>query len=129
MTLPDFDAAALELVSEMGTTGTYISVSKGSYDPETGTVVPASTPQTVKLAVLDLTLQSNGLSLKYGTEVLAGDKEVYMIPPQKTGGAAISVNPGADKVVVGGVTYTVVTFKEVNPTMTDPVVFFLYVRR
>jgi len=129
MSLPDFDAAVLELVTAFGTTATYTSIAQGEYDPATGQAGVVRMPQPVKAVLFDLTLQSNGLSLKYGTEILAGDKEAYIIPPQKLGGNPITVAPGADKLTVAGVVYTVVTFKEINPTGSDPCVYFLYLRR
>lgn len=129
MSLPEFDSGVLSIVSELGTTGTYTSITQGSYDPVAGTTGVMKSSQPVKVVLFDLTLQSNGMSLRYGTEILAGDKEAYMIPPQKTGGAAVTVSPGVDKLTVAGVAYTVVTFKELNPTGSDPVVYFLYLRR
>lgn len=129
MSLPDFDRAALEIVSELGTAATYTSIAQGGYDPVTGTTGVMKSSQPVKAVLFDLTLQSNGMSLRYGTEILAGDKEAYMIPPQKTGGTAMTISPGTDKLTVAGVAYTVVTFKELNPTGSDPVVYFLYLRR
>lgn len=129
MSLPDdFAATAFELVAALGSEATYTSVAQGEYDPATGVSI-VETTQTVKAVLLDLTLQSNGLSLKYGTEILAGDKEAYVIPPQRHGGSPISVTPMADKLTMAGVEYTVVTFKEVNPTGADPYVYFIYLRR
>ncbi len=124
----DLAQTALELVNEFGGTGQYISIVQGEYDPSTG-VVNTEVVQNAKMCLVDLTLQSNGLSLKFGTQVLAGDKEAYVIPPVRTGGTAITINPGIDKVVFGGVTYTVMTFKEANLTGSSPIVFYLYLRR
>jgi len=126
--MTDFDSTVLELLLEVGTTATYTSVQPGAYNPSTGTVSLTKVDQTVQAALFDLTLQSNGMSLKYGTTIKAGDKEAYMLPPQKTGGQPITVAPGVDKFTIAGVAYTVVTFKEVNPTGSDPCVYFLYLR-
>lgn len=123
------EQAARELIAEFGSSGEYITTSQGSYDPTTASVVNSTLRQRVPMVLLDLTLQSNGLSVKYGTQVLAGDKEAYVIPPQKSGGKAVAVTPNSDRVSFGGVTYTVITHKEVNPTGSDPLVWFLYLRR
>lgn len=125
----ELETAARELIIEFGGTGTYSSFVQGSYDPNTGEVVNTKLDQPVYAALLDLTLQSNGLSLKYGTEIKAGDKEAYVIPPDKSGGQAVQINPGKDKLTFGGVTYTVVTFKEANPSGADSWVWYLYLRR
>lgn len=127
--LPDLDATALELITEFGGYGTYESSTQPVYNPATSTVTSTPMTQPVKMCLLDLTLQSNGLSLRYGTEIIAGDKEGYILPPQKSGGTPVTIQPGKDRVTFGGVVYTVVTFKEINPTGLDPVVYFVYLRR
>lgn len=120
----EFERAAFELVTEFGTEGLYKSSGDREYIPG-GDVVITRVETAVKAVILDLTLQSNGMSLKYGTEILAGDKEAYVIPPATN----LKINPGSDKLVVAGIEYTVVTFKEVNPTGTKPYVYMLYLRR
>jgi hypothetical protein len=121
----EFAFAAAELVSEVGTSCTYKSVTEGVYDPATGVVTDTTTQYDVVAAIMDLTLQSNGLSLRYGTQVVSGDKEAYVIPPL----GSIPITPGKDKLVVNGVEYTVATFKEVNLTGSDAIIYFLYLRR
>lgn len=124
----DLYQAALGLITEFGGTGTYKSVKVG---PSIPGQVPADivVSQSAKMVLLDLTLQSNGMSLKYGTQIKTGDKEAYVLPPARYGGQPINVNPGTDKVIFGGVEYTVVTYKEINPTGANPLVLFLYLRR
>lgn len=123
--LSDLEQAAIELVTEFGADGTYTSYTAGSYNPATSKVVNTSTAYTAKMVLLDLTLQSNGLSLKYGTEIKAGDKEAYVLPPIQ----GLVITPGKDTVTLAGTTYTVVTFKEINPTGAKSLVYFLYLRR
>lgn len=127
--LTELDQAAVELVTEFGGVGTYTTYTSGGYNPATSRTVNTPFSQAVKMVLLDLTLQSNGLSLKYGTEIKAGDKEAYVLPPQRTGGTAVPITPGKDKVTFGGVEYTVVMFKEINPVGNYPYVWFLYLRR
>lgn len=129
MSLADFDNVVLQMMDDFGATQTYVMSSQEEYDTETGTVSSVTTSVPVRMILMDLTLQSNGLSLKYGTEILTGDKEAYVQPPVKNSGPALVITPGSDKLVVSGTTYTVVTFKEVNPTGTDPVLYTLYLRR
>lgn len=129
MSQPEFDSVALELITEFGTTGTYTSVTTGLYSPSTGTVASTPVSQPMKVLLMDLTRPANGLSTKYGTEILAGDKECYAIPPVKTGGTSLTVDPVNDKLVVAGVTYTIVVFKEVNPSGVDPILYSFYLRR
>lgn len=121
--------AARYLVEEFGGTGSLSTNSPATYNPETGIAVGSKIVQSVKAALLDLTLQSNGLSLRYGTEVLTGDKEAYVIPPELTGGVPVTFTPGVDTLTFEGVAYTIVTFKEANPGAGSAFVYFLYLRR
>jgi hypothetical protein len=79
----------------------------------------------VEAILMDLTLQSNGLSTKYQTLVEAGDKEAFVRPNKVT---PFTIAP-ADRLLIGGVEYKVVTMKEVNPTTTDAILYSLYLRR
>jgi len=128
-TQPDFDQAALELVTEFGGSGTYTKKTSGTYDPATSTVSVSSASQTVKIALLEYTKPNNGLGMKFGTDIVQADKEAYVIPPQKTGGSAITIDPVNDSITVGGVSYSIVTFKEVNPSGVDPILYMFYLRR
>lgn len=125
MNIPDLVSAAIELVTEFGSSGTYTTYTKGGYDVQTSKNTLTASPQTVKMVLLDLTLKSNGLSQYPGTTIIAGDKEAYILPPANP----ITISPGSDKVTYGGVVYTVVTFKEINPTGIAPIVFMVYLRR
>ena len=129
-TLAEFDAVVLEVISEVGAIMTYTKLSQGVYDPATGSVDVSSNPIPVKAMLLDLTLQSNGLSTKYGTDIQTGDKEAYFIPPMKFGGPSITVDPVNDKFTApDGTVYTIVTFKEINPSGSNPILYSLYLRR
>lgn len=123
----DFDLTVLELMKEFGTWGTYVRVKTGAYDPNTSTAATITIEAPVRLIIMDLTLQSNGDSVKYGTKIQAGDKEIYIQPTDQTD--LLGVDPATDSVRVGAQVYKIVTFKEVNPTGNQPIVYSLYVRQ
>lgn len=128
--MTDFDQTVIEFMADMGSTVTINQVIEGAYDPATGLVGTSTIAITTKAILMDLTLQSNGLSTKYGTLVEAGDKELYMQPPHKlNGGPVIQISPASDKVTVAGIAYKIVTLKEINPTGADPILYTLYLRR
>lgn len=129
--MDDFDQTVLEFVTEMGGPATLVSTVEGDYNPSTGTVGATSTSIAVQGILMDLTLQSNGLSAKYGTLIQAGDKEFLMRPPHKTDPtiSPVEISPVSDRLVVGSTTYKIVTMKELNPTGSDPVLISLYLRR
>lgn len=127
----DFDATVLEFIKEQGASATLMQRTEGAYNPSTGTVGTVDTLIACEGILMDLTLQSNGLSVKYGTLVEAGDKEFYMRPPHKTNGSPspVVISPASDRLKIGNVTYKIVTLKELNPTAADPVLVSLYLRR
>lgn len=129
--MEDFDLAVLEFMNEMGFTAQYVQTANGEYDPATGTVTPVVTQTPVQAILMDLTLSSNGLSTRFGTLVEQGDKQLLVRPPHKAteGATPMDINSASDKVLVHGVEYKVVTFKEINPTGADPLVYDLYIRR
>jgi hypothetical protein len=129
--MSDFDLAVLEFVTESGLTATLVQTVEGEYDPSTGSVDTTENLTSVQGILMDLTLQSNGLSVKYGTLVEAGDKEFLMRPPHKTNNLPdpVAIQPASDRITIAGTTYKIVTLKELNPTATDPVLVSLYLRR
>lgn len=129
--MDDLDAAMLEFIKEYPASASLIRASEGAYNPATATVAVTTEELPVQGILMDLTLQSNGLSVKYNTLVEAGDKELYLRPPHKTYGwvQPYAISPSSDKIRIGGVVYKIVTLKELNPTGADPVLITLYLRR
>lgn len=128
----DFDNAVKEFFNDFGFTATYIKASTdGSYDTSTGEYAAVVEEIPVEAILLDLTLQSNGLSAKFGALVEAGDKNLLVRPPNKTDSTqpALTVTPVSDRVRVNGVEYKIVTMKEVNTTSTNALIYDLYIRR
>lgn len=127
----DFDQTLLEFIRESGATGTIVQTTEGAYDPSSGTLGTTTSQIPVEGILMDLTLKSDGFSVKYGTLVEAGDKEFLMRPPHKTNGwlFPIEISPASDRLMVAGITYRIATIKELNPTAADPVLISLYLRR
>lgn len=127
----DFDSAILEFFDDFGFTAIYIQRGVSTYNTSTGENVVTSVEIPVQAILLDLTLQSNGLSAKFGTLVMAGDKELYIRPPNKTDPYRIPlvVNTTSDVVIVNAIDYKIVNTKEINPTATEPLLYDLHIRR
>lgn len=132
----DFDSTVLEFMREYPLVVEYKKYTS-VYNPSTGGVDAATVVTTeVNALLLDLTLNSNGLSTRFGTMVVAGDKQLFIQPPQKASSnfgnptpEELTVDPATDRVVVNGQEYKIVTFKEINPTGTNPILYDLYIRR
>jgi hypothetical protein len=132
MSTADFDNVVLEFMREYPTTVNFTRVVDSSYDPATGQVTTSSTPWTLNAILVDLQTMKDGVSTRFGTVFVAGDKEVFIQPPQKADPSAVpltTIDPSTDKIVVNGITYNIVSWREVNPTGTDPILFDLYIRR
>ena len=79
----DFDRMILEFMRDDPMTCHYQKSSAGTYDPSTGELAVTLVEVPCSGILLDMTSNSNGLSSKFGTEILAGDKELYLLPPEK----------------------------------------------
>jgi hypothetical protein len=125
----DFDIGVREVIKEVGISALYMK-STGEYDPSIGEIVEAVKYYPVQVAVFDRTLQSNGLSSKPGTEIVAGDKMMFMIPPNKVdeGLPPIVIEPTKDRVRIGDLTYQIVTMKEYS-VAGDVVCYEFFIRR
>ena len=131
-TSEDFDRAILEFFADDPLTAYYIKqVGDPVFNATTGENLFTTEEIPVEALLLDMTLNSNGLSSKYGTEIMAGDKELYIRPPEKTDSSAtpLIVNTTTDKVRVNGVDYKVCNMKEINPSASNPLTYYLHIRR
>jgi hypothetical protein len=130
MSQPDFDKAAFELVTEFGGPGTYVKATIGDYDPATATSEETTVEIPLLVALIDLTRPNNGLGTKPGSnEIVQADKEAYVVPPTKRGNASLlPIDTVNDNIVVNGVSYSIVTMKEINPSGSDPLLYIFYLR-
>lgn len=130
MRQPDFDATVLELVTEFGGPAIYTKTTLGPYNPATGLSTPTVFNIPITLAIFDLNRPNNGVGTKLGSEIQQGDKEVYIVPPAKQGQTDIMpIDTVNDNILLNGLTYSIVTAKEINPSGTDTLMYVLYLRR
>lgn len=133
----DFRDAVRDFMDEYGAEATYITqMDVGSYDPATATNTVNIGEFPVRAIMAELSLQSNGAKSKYRTVIREGDKMLYVEPtadmlPILFPSGMLEVDPTDDRIILGGVTYKVVTAKVVDPTagLTLPILWELYVRR
>lgn len=112
-------------------TAIYHKYNQGQYDPATSEYATVQVDIPVQVLVQDLTRNSNGLSSVFGSEVLAGDRECYMLPPNKGSGFALplDIDTTSDRITVGPYTYKVQNMKSADPTNINPILFQLLIRR
>jgi len=127
----DFDRMILDFMRDDPLTATYIQYGTPVYDTTTGESTTPETLTSVQCIILDFDRMSNGLSSKFGTEILQGDKDFYMYPTNKADPLATPIvpNPTSDRITVGGITYKIVNMKEANPQASAPLLYNLMLRR
>lgn len=127
----DFDQSIAEWMADDPLTVTYVSSATGTMNYETGEYAPTLVSTPCQALLLDLTRNNAGLSTKFGVLISQGDKEVYVRPPEKADSlvAPLVITPGADKIVVGSVTYTVAAMTETNPTGASPILYNFMLKR
>lgn len=126
----DFLPMIFDFFGSIGTTGVYRK-SDVSYNPTTMESTEIVVEYPVNCIVLDLTLQSNGYTLKRGTDIQTGDKQIFVIPPSIVDSSVLPfiIDTAKDKLVVGGTSYNIVTFKQVNTQMgASPFFYEFYCR-
>jgi hypothetical protein len=127
----DFDRMIYDFFNDDPAIGYYIQAGTPVFNPATGDNQSVDTEVVVEIMLLDLTRTSNGLSQKFGTQIVAGDKEVYIRPPEKTDPLAtpLIINTVSDRIRIAGITYQVVVMKEATYTGTSPLLFDMHIRR
>lgn len=127
----DFDRMILEFINDDPLTGTYHQYIQGDYDTDTSeyTTVQVDTP--VRCIMLDFDRMINGVSSKFGKEILQGDKDFYMLPTNKADPLATPIipNPTSDRITVAGTTYKIVITKSADPQGVAPLLYNFMLRR
>jgi hypothetical protein len=111
------------LIADKGQSVTINRIVGGTYDPNSSSNTPTSTAYTGVAVLLDYKLQEKGIGNEAGSLVQSGDKKLLLAPI----GYLVSA-PSAqivlpefepnDTVTIGGVTWTVINAKAVNPAGT-----------
>lgn len=111
--------------------GYYQKSIQGSYDPSTGDYSTSLVEIPCSIILEDLTRNSNGLSYDFGTDIIAGDKNCYLLPPEKADPTVMSlvIDTVADRIRVGAQIYRIENMKSADPTGANPLLYQLMLRR
>lgn len=103
------------------------------YDPLNPLAPAEETLFPCRGILFDLTLQSNGDTFRPNSLINAGDKQLFIQPPEDDGfyntNETDVVLPNRDKIKIGNKMYKIITFKQLNPSATDSVLFECYIRQ
>lgn len=106
--------------------------STNTYNPATSSATIQETSYPCRGIIFDLTLQSNGDQTKPNTLIEMGDKQLFIQPPKDDGwyqeNEAEAIYPNKDKIKINGKLYKIVTFKQVNPSLSESVLWECYIR-
>lgn len=123
------DRAAVHLVNKFGGDATLRTYTEGTYVD--GEVIRTSEDIPVKAAMFDYANSGAGDKANFGTTILEGDKQCFMLPVSLTNPQ--STNPdfkaNRDCIVIAGVEWKVLTIKEINPTGVHTSVYDLHLRK
>lgn len=127
----DFLRSILDFMADDPLTVYYTKYTAGVYDPATSEYTTIAVETPCQGLALDLTRNSNGLSSVYGKLILAGDKDLYLLPPNKLDPMAspLVIDTTSDRIRIGSVLYKVEDMKECNPDMTNPILYQFMLRR
>lgn len=128
-TYSDSYAALVEFFADDPLTAYYTKYTT-SYDDATSINTQVATELPCQAIQLDLTRNSNGLSSKFGTLIVQGDKELYLRPPEQTDPLAtpLTIDTSSDRVRIGTTLYKVMDMKVLNPNAAQPLLYNLMLR-
>ena len=128
-TSADFDRVVLEFMADDPLTVTYRSNTQ-SYSDATATNTITTHEIDCQAIFLDHQLRTSGDTTKDQTLIRQSDKLMFLRPPEKTDPDALPlvINPALDRILVGAVSYKIVSFKQTNPSATNCILYELYLR-
>jgi hypothetical protein len=127
----NFLKSILEFMADDPLTVYYIQYTQGTYDPATSEYTSTTVETPCKAIQLDLTRNQNGLSSVFGTSILAGDKELYLCPPDKSsvGANPLVVNTTNDRVRIGSIVYKIEGMQSIDPSASNVILYRFMLRR
>jgi len=124
-------ATTLRLIERFGQTVILRDETPGEFDPVTGGSTPSVIiDQPVQAILQDYGLQQPGTSYAAGTEIRQGDKKIMVsaLAASEDGPKQLTPPQLTTLVIAGGVTWTIVNIKEINPAGT-PLLYEIQGRR
>ncbi len=111
--------------------GEYVKNGVADYDPVSGDCEESSQSFPVKCLMFDLSSNLSGVALKSGSVIQVGDKQVFVMPPALSDPYVgnFTVDIATDTLLVQGVRYKLLAFKQINPSMGEnPLLYEFYCR-
>lgn len=117
----------LRVVSDMmrrfGGDGTMLKISGGVYDPITSTMSSAESEYPIRAMLFDYVPRLDGSGLEKSSLIRNGDKQLFIKPDE-----GMPAPEPHDKITFGGITYSVIVVKALDPSGSQPIYYELFLR-
>jgi hypothetical protein len=111
------------MMRRFGGDGTMVTLTGGTYNSETSTMEPTVTTYDIRAMIFDYVPKQDGVGQENRTLIRNGDKQLLV----KTSEEHPAPMPN-DKITFGGVTYSVVVVKDLNPSGSQSIYYEVYLR-
>ncbi len=125
-----FHTVVRNMMSRYSAPATILSQGVGVYDPTTSEYVASTTSYAVRIIPFDYIKKGDGVGTAEGTTIQTGDRQIYLEPLNQTNSDLVMprLQPNKDRLQVADKLYRIIALKELNPTMSDSILYELYVR-
>ena len=129
MSISTFDGVVSRMMSVYGGAATLKTYSEGEYID--GENIVQEIPFPVKVLLNEYPQSGAGDKQEFNTLILAGDKQCFMQPVEKSSINVIApdVKANRDKLQVGTTEWKILNVKEVNPSGANNVLYELHIRK
>ncbi len=127
----DFDYMVAEMMQEFGFRATYVRTVSSTPNDLTGGVDVVTEEVEVQAIKMELIRPTEGTGTKNSSLIQDGDQVLYVRPTEKSDvfADALAINPATDIVLINGISWGIVTVKEINPSASDVLLYELYIRK
>jgi hypothetical protein len=131
MSLSQFDNVVTQMMSTFGGAGTLRVFSDGVYTD--GETVQTHTDYPVNVALFSYPQSNSGDKASFGTSILAGDKQCFIQPINKSGTCEELEQPeikaNRDVIILNNVEWKIFALKEINSSVNNTIVFEAHLRK
>lgn len=129
--MDDFDMMIAEFMCEFGFVTTYKHSTGSVPNDATGRVETTFEEFEIEAIKSELIRPNEGRGTKPGTNIADAELMLFVRPLEKADRfyEATNFNPTADKVLINGVQWKIVTIKEYNPSASNCYLYELYIKK
>ena len=129
MSISTFDGVVARMMSVYGGAATLKTYSEGEYVD--GENIVQEFPFSVKVLINEYPQSGAGDKQEFNTLILAGDKQCFMQPVDKSNKDDVQpvVKANRDVIVINNTEWKILALKEINPSGVNTILFDMHLRR